>query len=201
MRRVRVTCPAASGMESAEPMRSAQTASRSCRARPPTHAPQNCPGRGNHSGARLSGQEGRWEDLAVSVERAWPKHRKARRSGKRANGCVSSASLLLPQETPRLAYQEAHHRFLSSVASRLTVGKSPGGAPSGVASAIDAGRTRTAQSAWLIRRAVSNRLIAQTLILVASDSSQPSRRRRTRRSENLDTSSAFPPRCKPVLNQ
>ena len=52
-----------------------------------------------------------------------------------------------PQETPRLAYQEAHYRVLSSAAGRLTRGKSPGGGSRGVALAIDAGQTRTSEGA------------------------------------------------------
>jgi len=41
-------------------------------------------------------------------------------------------SLRRMQETPTQAYQEAHHRFLSSAQSRMTRGKSPGGACSDV---------------------------------------------------------------------
>jgi hypothetical protein len=56
-------------------------------------------------------------------------------------------SLRLEQERPTFPYQEVHFWFLSSVASRVTIGKSPGGAPSGVAFAIDAGRKRTSEGA------------------------------------------------------
>ena len=65
--------------------------------------------------------------IGVSARLAWPRHRKARRLGRRVNGRASSSSLRTKQEAPTLAYQEAHYRFLSSVASQVTRGKSPGG--------------------------------------------------------------------------
>ena len=60
-------------MESGLWMHSALLASRSCAARPPTHALQNCPDRGNRSAARFLGQEGVWARLAVSAWRCEPR--------------------------------------------------------------------------------------------------------------------------------